>query len=181
MYSCSVGNDQCVNRDTWQQFHGGHVPSRRKPSQQNRPQISLPITLQLYFPHVCPLQVQVLGTSSVSPMGKLKWFLWNTSRGRHCAGWAHPVHCPTKAKETLTPNLGFSDIQLHYTSRNNNKGTSAGLLGPAGEPVMLRVLPALAQTSKSSSFQPQHNKAILCNTGTNLCENCQTDDSISNF
>lgn len=33
----------------------------------------------------------------------------------------------------------------------------------------------------SSSFQPQHNRAMLCHTGTDFCENCQTDDSASNF
>lgn len=159
------------------------VWSHRKPSQQNRPQISLPITLQ----HIFPM------------FGHYKWRFWpclqyltweneNDSCETHiqgqasCSGWAHSRHCPTKAKETLTPNSEFSDIiQVHYTSRNNDKGASPGLWRPAGEPTVLPALPALAKTDKSSSFQPQHNKAILCNTGANFCENCHTDDSASNF
>lgn len=158
------------------------VWSHRKPSQQTRPRISLPITLQRIFTMFAHYQCRFWAC-----LQYLTRENWSDSCETHpgagvVLGWAHPRHCPTKAKGTLTPNPGFSDIiQLPYTSRNNDKGTSAGLLGPAGELEVLSALPALAKTGESSSFQPQHNKAILCNIGTNFCENCQTDDSASNF
>lgn len=167
--------DQCVNRDMWQQFHGGHIPGLKSQEAISTKQTSdfSPKYFEPYFPLVCPLQVQVLGTSKVIAV--------KHTQGQVC--WVSPPNAvPTKAKETFTPNPGFSDsTHLHYPPRNNDKGTSPGLVGVAGDPVVPPALPALAKTSKSSSFQPQHNKAILCHTGTNFCENCQTDDAASNF
>lgn len=66
--------DQCVNRGTWQHFHGGCVPGL-KPQEAiptNQTSDFSPNYLAAYFHHVCPLPVQVLGMSSVSHTGKLK-------------------------------------------------------------------------------------------------------------
>lgn len=61
------------------------------------------------FSHVCPFKVQVLDMSSVSHMGKLKLFLGNTSRGRHCAGVSPAL--PHQSQGDLNSKPG---ILWHY-------------------------------------------------------------------
>lgn len=161
--------DQCVHRDTWQQFHGGHVPGLKSQEAISTKQTS-DFSLNYFEPYFAITSVGSGHEFSISH-GENKVIAVKLIQGQ-ASCWGEPTQWATPPKpETFTPNPGFSGIiQLHYPPRNNDKETSAGLVGPAGEPVVLPALPALSKTSKCSSFQPQHNKAILYNRGTDFCE-----------
>lgn len=138
----SVVYDQCVNRDTQQQFQRGSQEATSKQTSDFSPSY-----FATYFSHVCPFQVQVLDMSSIFHMGKLKWLLGNTSRGRHCAGVSPAL--PHQSQGDLNSKPG---ILWHYPqtmTREPQLDSGASCPPCPGKDQQVQLPPASAQQGSS--------------------------------